>query len=360
MQNDFATVHSVRRLPVLAARTMLRGFAVCKPLANAGKTACFKVEKLCPLLFKRNALLFRPFSDDRIYKNNNPQTTFTMKLLYAMAVAAVCIPLASFLTSCGGSEASAPLSTDSITKRASTPDSMAVAVAVVDYPQFGKADVSDSVKSYINATLHSLFVDCNPDGSRHKSYPLYEGDFSNGEAMVDFYVNAYKNELAAMNTEKRIGYEHYVEIRKLCDTAGFTTYESTDYNYLGGAHGITTIIATTFDKANGQRIENPIDTTKVAELQKFFRSGLVSYFNKRDGKISEKDLKDRLFVESDTIPFPQYSPTLMPDGVRFIYQQYEIAPYSEGQPSFTIPYKDIESFLSGDAKNVVKSLTNGK
>lgn len=285
-----------------------------------------------------------------------------MKQLRTMAVAAIFILLTSFIASCGGSKASAPLYTDSITKKMNLPNSMAVAVVKVDYPQAVESEIADSVREYINSTLHSLFTNCNPDGSRFKSYPTYKGDIENGEAVVDFYADAYRKELTAMNTEKRINYEHDVEIRKLCDTAGFLTYEYIDYNYLGGAHGITAKIATTFNKTNGQRIDNPVDTTKIVELQKFFRRGLVDYFNNNSNgeKVSEKDLKDRLFVESDTILFPQHGPTLMPDGVRFVYQQYEIAPYSDGQPTFTIPYKDIEGYLSEDARNAIKFIINEK
>lgn len=283
-----------------------------------------------------------------------------MKLLRTMAVAAMFISFTSIVASCGDPEASTPLTTDYIAKKVSLPDSMAVVVVTVDYPQAEKSDISDSVREFINYTLHSLFVNCNPDGSRFKSYPIYKGDIENGEAMVDFYANAYRKELAAMNTEKRIGYEHHVEIRKLCDTIGFLTYEYTDYNFLGGAHGITTKIATTFNKSNGLKIKDPIDTTKIAELQKFLRRGLLDYFNSNGEKVSDKELKDRLFVESDTIPFPQVSPSLMPNGVRFVYQHYEIAPYSDGLPTFTIPYKDIKDYLSEDALNAVKPIINEK
>jgi hypothetical protein len=34
----------------------------------------------------------------------------------------------------------------------------------------------------------------------------------------------------------------------------------------------------------------------------------------------------------------------------FTYQQYEIASYAEGMPSFVVPYPDIEPFLTPEAK----------
>ena len=47
----------------------------------------------------------------------------------------------------------------------------------------------------------------------------------------------------------------------------------------------------------------------------------------------------------NNIPRPQFAPYLTPRGMVFTYQQYEIAAYAAGLPSFIVPYEKISSFL---------------
>ena len=47
---------------------------------------------------------------------------------------------------------------------------------------------------------------------------------------------------------------------------------------------------------------------------------------------------DGLFIENGIIPLPAAAPYLSPDGVVFVYGQYEIGAYAIGMPTFTVPY----------------------
>ena len=51
---------------------------------------------------------------------------------------------------------------------------------------------------------------------------------------------------------------------------------------------------------------------------------------------------------------PATSPYFTADGIVFTYQQYEIAPYAAGQPSFTLSYKDVASYLTKEAFEVAE------
>ena len=42
-------------------------------------------------------------------------------------------------------------------------------------------------------------------------------------------------------------------------------------------------------------------------------------------------------------------PVLTPEGLRFVYQQYEIGPYALGMVEFTVPYADVKSCLTKEA-----------
>ena len=77
------------------------------------------------------------------------------------------------------------------------------------------------------------------------------------------------------------------------------------------------------------------------------------YFSEDGQKISNRELKEWLLLESDIIPFPAMSPEPSDEGLVFTYGQYEIAPYVAGMPNFTIPYADIEQYLTPEAKAIL-------
>ena len=57
--------------------------------------------------------------------------------------------------------------------------------------------------------------------------------------------------------------------------------------------------------------------------------------------------------ESTTIPLPNTPPALTDKGISIIYQQYEIAPYAAGLPSFYIPYDKAADILTPAAKELI-------
>ena len=79
------------------------------------------------------------------------------------------------------------------------------------------------------------------------------------------------------------------------------------------------------------------------EMQDLIQEGLQAY---------GEDM-DYLFIEDGVFPLPVWEPSLTKEGVSFTYQQYEIAPYAFGMPSFTIPYEKAMEFLTPEAKALV-------
>ena len=55
----------------------------------------------------------------------------------------------------------------------------------------------------------------------------------------------------------------------------------------------------------------------------------------------------------NNIPLPSAPPTFTRQGLSFVYQQYEIAPYAAGMINFNIPYKKILPFLTDDAAQLI-------
>ena len=50
------------------------------------------------------------------------------------------------------------------------------------------------------------------------------------------------------------------------------------------------------------------------------------------------------------IPLPQWAPMPTADGLKFIYQQYEVTAYVDGMPEFTLTYDEVAPYLLPEAK----------
>ena len=110
------------------------------------------------------------------------------------------------------------------------------------------------------------------------------------------------------------------------------------YEYMGGAHGSTTRLSDTWDLYDGVKLS----------LEQFFPSDPdfpEDLFQNIEAQIAErlKDSPSSYFDDYAVLIRENFHPEnyyLKPDGIVIYYQQYDIAPYSTGIPTFTIPFQE--------------------
>lgn len=143
------------------------------------------------------------------------------------------------------------------------------------------------------------------------------------------------------------------------ETSNYLTFSMGHEVYTGGAHGGFYTEGRTFLKSNGQQFGwQCFDKEKRAELVELMKKGLMDYFSEgtdqtisTDSALFEQLL---LFDNPDTpenelefgLPLPVTEPWLTKEGVCFIYQQYEVAPYAAGCPWIVLPRKVVKNFLT--------------
>lgn len=197
---------------------------------------------------------------------------------------------------------------------------------------------------------------------RLKPYP---DDLMDPDALVAWYgaqMSARLDSLAAADRDERLAYvpddeydiprwEYDVTLVKSFETDKYVVFFSSNYLYMGGAHGgVTGAGDLVFRKSDGQIIRHIIDRSCVGEMQSLIRKGVDSYMQTEHHGHEEGT---GTFYEADEdIPLPVWEPSLSADGVVFLYQQYEIAPYAFGMPSFVVPYDKISEFLTPEAKEL--------
>jgi hypothetical protein len=113
----------------------------------------------------------------------------------------------------------------------------------------------------------------------------------------------------------------------------------TSYTNTGGAHGALHISFLNFNAVTGKRIKND----KLFKDFNAFKTIAKSYF---DATIKDKNT----LFEPDNFQLPQ-NIGYNEDGVVFLYNTYEIAPYSTGIIEFTIPIDKVSTFLAFDGSN---------
>lgn len=111
------------------------------------------------------------------------------------------------------------------------------------------------------------------------------------------------------------------------------------YEYTGGAHGITTRVADTWDLRKGYRIQLSqlfpggfdyaayLTDAIIAQIRQQIESGEADYFE------NYQELAVEYFNPGNFY--------LTPQGLVIYYDLYAIAPYAAGIREFTIPYSDV-------------------
>lgn len=230
-------------------------------------------------------------------------------------------------------------------------DSTLKCSVVVDYPS-GDDSLSVGVRRYVAGELVRMYLPAMQE--ENGEAPVYKGPMADGKALVDFYGNMNNVYLKAQYAELKelgiAGLSYDLSIRKTGETDRYLTYETSCYVFLGGAHGSAVCYPVNIVRSTGRVLAATVDTLKQKALQPILRRGVKEYISKAENrKIKDSDLQNMLFVEHGIIPLPTTVPVLTPEGLRFVYQQYEIGPYALGMVEFTVPYTDVKSCLTHEA-----------
>ena len=221
---------------------------------------------------------------------------------------------------------------------------------IVDFPTSGNPILMNAIREYISESLGISYageLENNMQGS-------YDGDLSNGQKMIDYYFDLkYKefkkaHDLMAENMTGDVPtFASETEIHFLYETDKFVTYEMKKYEDMGGAHGGTFISGMTFRKSDGRRVEWDLFTKSMQDV---IKKGLKKYFEVN----TDEELENSLSLENTyMLPLPATPPVFTKEGVMFTYQQYEIAAYAAGLPSFIVPYDEAKSLMNTTGKNLL-------
>ena len=148
-------------------------------------------------------------------------------------------------------------------------------------------------------------------------------------------------------------FEYSLNMTKDVETKNYVVFDCYEFSYLGGAHGgVYGDGPIIFSKKDGSRLEEVISKSNTNAMQGLLREGVESYFADYGEDVDDRNIFDCLILVDSIIPLPVHLPYLDGDSMIFEYQQYEIAPYAAGMPSFKVHVNEVKPFLTPEARKV--------
>lgn len=255
-----------------------------------------------------------------------------------LAATSACIIMAGMLTGCQPKENVNGIITESVVVDI---DTIVKACPVtsnytVEYPTGGSQPLLDSIRVWINSQLGGT----------------YTGDLSDAECTVNYYAQnicrqADEDFEGDESDEFGISYSDEAHIAREYESDNTVTFFLSNYIYTGGAHGQGVYVGNTFRKDNGASLTwNIFREDAKEELRQLIIGQLEEYFEVETTEELNENLLD---TDVENLPIPATQPAFTEYGIQFVYQSYEIAPYSEGRPQGVIAYEDAMPYLTREA-----------
>lgn len=110
------------------------------------------------------------------------------------------------------------------------------------------------------------------------------------------------------------------------------------YEYTGGAHGITHRDSDNWDVKKGRKI----DLAELFPKVKNYRAYVIQEVNEQieNNMQTENNMYFEDYPNLVNENFQTQNFYIVPEGIVVYFQHYEIAPYSSGIPTFTIPFSE--------------------
>lgn len=145
----------------------------------------------------------------------------------------------------------------------------------------------------------------------------------------------YGNECFACNWEKKF------MLTPLFFNSRYLSFNLSEYAYTGGAHGMQHNSIINIDRSSGDIIT--LESFLKKESDSKLTAIITSHVKDKLKLRKETSLKEAGFFTESIPPASNYAIT--PYGIVFIYNPYEIGPYSMGIVSVFIPEKELKNLL---------------
>lgn len=250
---------------------------------------------------------------------------------FSLASWLLLIGTAAFLLGCtnAAAPASKPLTVTikSYTNKNCLHDSICAEINL-SYPLVSGGSDSNAVRRLNDSIQTAVYLAANADASlplkpaldsaSRQLYSLLKGDSDAGTAIGMSYTMELNSKLL-FNSER------------------WLSVEMNGYSFTGGAHGYYYTVLNTFDlkTAESLRLSDLVsDTTALRTLLE------TEFVRAHREDIPDGKLADMLLMPDEPLALPM-NYCLLPTGIRFLYNPYEVAAYALGQTDITLTWEQL-------------------
>ncbi len=195
----------------------------------------------------------------------------------------------------------------------------------ISYPQFTKSAAAESINEQVARTIASLIND---------SLAL--------DGAVEWFVKEYE-QFKKDFPETAQYWQFSAVVEPLVNTAKTLTLGFDMYNYSGGAHGNALRILLSLHPGTGERIKlNEIIRPDKSDA--FLKYAEQQFRRERDIPASQPLSEAGFWFENDRFYLSENFGVLQ-DGLLFVYNPYEIAPYTTGGIELFMSNENLRPFL---------------
>ncbi|MGV3704208.1 MAG: DUF3298 domain-containing protein [Arcticibacter sp.] len=178
---------------------------------------------------------------------------------------------------------------------------------------------------------------------RIQSIYTTETSYSSVDEMVEGFMADYRRFKLDPNFNNRV--YNLTSKTKLVRNDQLIGIVVDSYIYTGGAHGGTLLSFINWDGRARKQIL--LDDVLKPGSRDSLKAIAERIFRKNEG-ISTSDPLKQYFFEDNTFALNE-NYLFTPEGIRYVYNEYEIKPYSSGRTELLLPYSEIRSLLKPES-----------
>jgi hypothetical protein len=160
---------------------------------------------------------------------------------------------------------------------------------------------------------------------------------------IESFTNGYF-ELKKIYPDETIGWEAKINGMITYEDNELLTIELKSYLFTGGAHGYGSTNFLNFDKKKAKEM-NDWDLFKDKDG---FEKYAETQFRLQHNIPANQPINSTGFMFEDDHFYLPENIGFTGEGLKLLYNQYEVASYADGLIELTLPYKEIQKFLSGN------------
>ncbi|MBN1200138.1 MAG: DUF3298 and DUF4163 domain-containing protein [Bacteroidales bacterium] len=218
---------------------------------------------------------------------------------------------------------------------------------LVDKPGSPKAETShcliipgESSNPVLSDTLRILMVSCFTRESNRQKDPEKAIE-SIQQRFINNYISSNESLYKTMPGAGSLNWTLLKFMHILYNDNNFLSYYILNYAYTGGAHGMETMEFTVADTRTGKPLM--LDDLFNPGYEKLLTILLTQRLKEMAGINQKEKLSDNGYFVDDVAPNTNFYIT--GNGIGFVYNHYEIAPYVNGPSDIFLPFESLKKIL---------------